>query len=245
MDKLSSIKKVDNLYNNIHACLEHELKNEYNDSIVSNLIIDINNIKNKLTILLDSDLIREHFALRSKDIIKGYDTNVMFDIIETFNLYNLTIIEYYKRIEYLKSNCIHNMDYFIDYYNKLNDEVIKLREVDNNLVSENVKLVIELNSIKDKQTSHSITQSMKVEALGSELADVKTQRDFLKGLIHKNKETFKELENIRLENIKLKNEIDYYEYKIQHFLDEKYLINNNYTEIKKELEFYKKKTIKY
>jgi hypothetical protein len=240
MGKLYTMDKIDNLYINAYKCLDCNLKNEYNDDIVSNLIIDINHMRNKLITLLENRVINDTYSLRNRKIIKGYNTNTILEIMETFHQYYSKNIEYHRRVEYLKSNCIRNIDYFMNHYNTLNNEIIKLKEVNGNLVLENDKLTNEINKIRNRQNSHSITQSIKVAALSDELSDVKTQRDFLKGLVNKNKDTFRELEYIQLENIKLKNEIDYYEYRIQHFLDEKYIINNKFNELKQELDFYKK-----
>lgn len=241
MGKLSTMDKIDNLYINAYKCLDCNFKNEYNDDIVSKLIVDINHMRNKLITLLENRIINDTYSLRNRKIIKGYNTNTIIEIMETFHQYYSKNMEYYRRVEYLKSNCIRNIDHFMNHYNTLNNEINKLKEVNDKLVSENSKLVNEINKIRDKQNSHAITQSMKVAALSDELSDVKIQRDFLKGLVNKNKDTFKELEYIQLENIKLKNEIDYYEYRIQHFLDEKYIINNKFNELKQELDMYKKR----
>ena len=105
---------INNLCNTISVDTR-EFQNEYNDSVIADIIHKMKEVEDKITkdkkqlIEMDSD-----YQLRA------YKTNVNIikrEIIECNTQYNHLIVDYYKRVCYLKNNCIRNTDMVLSIYN--------------------------------------------------------------------------------------------------------------------------------
>jgi len=223
--------------------VNHKLTNEYKDEHINTIISQINSIKDTISHLLDDveseNKSEDKYRLRNRTVASSTMASVKSNIINNYITYQSKMLEYFTRLDYLKSNCIRNMDYFIDWYDDTKKQLNLLQTEHHQLKVDFAKANTNHIHNENKLNSHCIEQSIKVTALIQELSDVKTQRDFLKGITIKNKETIielelknqessKELEMKNLDTIHNKHEIDNYEYEIQKILDErKYIIANN------------------
>jgi len=221
----------------------HKLTNEYNDAQITTIMDEIDIVKDTISNLLidiQSDNNSDNkYQLRNRTIMYSALETKKTDIIKNYLTYQSKMLEYYSRLDFLKSNCIHNTEYFIDYYNDTKKQLDTLNLEYDKLTIDSAKINTYHIENENKLNSHCIEQSIKVAALISELSDVKTQRDFLKGIVNKSKETINELEiknkqigneldMNNLYNINNNHKMDNYEYEIQKILDDrKYIIANN------------------
>ena len=221
----------------------HKLTNEYNDAQITSIMYEIDIIKDTLSKLLihikSENKSEDKYRLRSRNIVSLTVENLKSNIITNYLTYQSKMLEYYNRLDILKSNCIHNTEYFIDYYKDTKKQLDTLNLQYDKLTIDSAKVNTYHIENENKLNSYCIEQSIKVAALIEELSDVKTQRDFLKGIVNKSKDTINELEiNIKqinkelemnnLNNINNKHKMDNYEYEITKILDDrKYIIANN------------------
>jgi hypothetical protein len=227
----------------ININIYHKLTNEYNDAQITSIMYEIDIIKDTLSKLLidikSENKSDDKYRLRSRNILDSIVENLKSNVINNYLTYQSKMLEYYNRLDILKSNCIHNTEYFIDYYKDTKKQLDTLNLQYDKLTIDSAKVNTYHIENENKLNSYCIEQSIKVAALIEELSDVKTQRDFLKGIVNKSKETINELEiNIKqinkelemnnLNNINNKHKMDNYEYEIQKILDDrKYIIANN------------------
>ena len=227
----------------ININIYHKLTNEYNDAQITSIMYEIDIIKDTLSKLLidikSENKSDDKYRLRSRNILDSIVENLKSNVINNYLTYQSKMLEYYTRLDILKSNCIHNTEYFIDYYKDTKKQLDTLNLQYDKLTIDSAKVNTYHIESENKLNSYCIEQSIKVAALIEELSDVKTQRDFLKGIVNKSKETINELEiNIKqinkelemnnLNNINNKHKMDNYEYEITKILDDrKYIIANN------------------
>ena len=229
--------------NGIDICINinHQLLNEMDDTNISLLLAEITEIKNTIIKLINNIQSDDKYNLRNRTISTKNIECIKSNIINSYISYQNKLLEYYVRLNYLKSNCIRNNDHLVDWYNKTKKILNVLTIEHDNLKLNYEKANIDFIETQNKLNSHCIEQSIKVEVLNSELSDVKNQRDFLKGLNCKNKEVinnldkelkFKinELEAVNIEKIKNNHEIHNYSYEIDKILnDRKIIIDKNLT----------------
>jgi len=221
---------------NIH----HTIVNEFKDEHLNKIIQEINNTKDIIfQFLNDVKTNNDTYNLR-KRTVSNIDITKS-NLINSYILYQGKLLEYHMRLDYLKSNCIRNNDYLVELYNDTKKQLNLLNIEHDNLKLKYDKLNNDNVYNENKLKSFGIEQSVKLDALHSELTDVKTQRDFLKGLIKKNKhiifdleqqlnEKINELEKLNIENNKNNHQIQNYAYEIEKILnDRKYIIDNNVT----------------
>lgn len=232
----SSITNIKFYEQDIKIEIQDDLDKDFNDEKLKIILYDITTLKNYILILLNDLHDDQLYMSRQKTAINN---NIKTNILNYYVLYQNKIIEYYRRLDILKTTNIKNYDYLLDWYNNTKKEL-------NNLNIEYDKLKYDFDKYKkeysmndSKINSHCIEQSIKVEALNSELADVRNQRDFLKGLNNKNKEIInnlqkqlnekiKDYELLNIENINNNDKIDNHLYEFEKVLnDRKYIIDNN------------------
>jgi hypothetical protein len=265
---------IPNLFFNglsIDIDIYHKLVNEYNDEQIKIIMYKIDIIKDTISKLLiniqSENKSDDKYRLRNRNVMCSIIETKKTDIINNYITYQSKMLDYYNRLDILKSNCIQNTEYFIEYYKDTKNQLDTLNLEYDKLTIDSAKINTYHIENENKLNSHCIEQSIKVSALISELSDVKTQRDFLKGIVNKGKESINELEiknkqivseleMNNLNNINNKNKMDNYEYEIQKILDDrKYIIANNtllrgeFNELQKKLketltnlEFHKLKT---
>ena len=111
---------------NIISVDTREFQNEYNDSVIADIINKMKEVEDKITkgkkqlIEMDAD-----YQLRA------YKTNINIikrEIIECNTQYNHLIVDYYKRVCYLKNNCIRNTDMVLSIYTDASNELEILRK---------------------------------------------------------------------------------------------------------------------
>jgi hypothetical protein len=228
--------KIPNLILNgfsIDINFNHKLTNEYNDEQITTIMCEINIIKDTISKLL-IDIQSENksddnkYRLRSRNILGSVVENLKSNVINNYIRYQSKMLDYHTRLDCIKSNCIRNDEYLIDCYTQTKNELNLLNKEHHTLKVDYAKSNTHHILNENKLNSHSIEQSIKVAVLTEELADVKIQRDFLKGVVNKNKEIINELEIKNLDNINNKHKMDNYEYEIQKVLDKhRYNIANN------------------
>jgi len=230
-----SIQNINFFENEIKIIIQDDLSNEFNDEKLNIILNEIYSLKNSIIILLN-DIHEEHQYMSRQKTIKN--NNKKSNILNLYILYQNKIIEYYTWLNNLKTNCIKNYDYLVEWYDNTKKELNKVTSEYNKLKSEYDKYREEYLMNKNKRNSHSIEQSIKVEVLNSELSDVRTQMKFLKGINIKNKETIINLQKqlnekineydlLNIENIN-NNKIANSEYQLDKVLhDRKYIIENN------------------
>ena len=221
----------------------HKLTNEYNDEQIKIIMYEIDIIKDTISKLLiniqSENKSDDKYRLRNRNVMCSIIETKKTDIINNYITYQSKMLDYYNRLDILKSNCIQNTEYFIEYYKDTKNQLDTLNLEYDKLTIDSAKINTYHIENENKLNSHCIEQSIKVSALISELSDVKTQRDFLKGIVNKGKESINELEiknkqivseleMNNLNNINNKHKMDNYEYEIQKILDDrKYIIANN------------------
>ena len=249
------------LFSNIHLNgidiiinINHELSNEYSDQYTNTIINEISEIKNTIINLLNNVRNNDKYNLRKKTVSNLNIESVKSNIIINYINYQNKLLEYYIKLDNLKSNCIRNNDYLVDWYDNTKKQLNLLNIEHDNLKSIFEKVNNNYLQNENKFNNYCAEQKIKVDTLNSELSDVKTQRDFLKGGILKNKEVIyhldnklnekiKELEMCNIEHINNNHQIQNYGYEIENILnDRKYIIDNNlllreqFNELKKDFE---------
>jgi hypothetical protein len=220
--------------------IDFKIENEYNDQTLTIIIQQINDIKKTiLKFINDIETKNNTYNLRKKIVSNCNNTCAKSNLINSYILYQDKLLEYYTRLAYLKSNCIKNYDYLVDVYNDTKNQFNLLNIEHNNLKIMYDKLNENYIQKENKLNNLGIEQSLKLDALNSELSDVKIQRDFLKGLNQKNKQfiinyehqlqnKISELEELNIENINSHNQILNYAYEIEKILNhKKYVIDTN------------------
>lgn len=220
--------------------IDFKIENEYNDQTLTIIIDQINDIKNTiLKFINDIKINNDNYNLRKRTVSNLNNNCAKSNLINSYILYQDKLLEYYTRLAYLKSNCIKNYDYLVDLYNDTKKQFNLLNIEHNNLKIKYEKLNENYIQKENKLNNLGIEQSIKLDALNSELSDVKIQRDFLKGLNQKNKQfiiyyehqldnKISELEELNIENINSHNQIQNYAYEIKKILnDKKYVIDTN------------------
>jgi hypothetical protein len=220
--------------------INHSLENDYNDEVLNKFIKQINDIKTTIKKLLnESNMNNETYNLRKRIISQTNTETIKSDIINNYILYQSKLLEYHVRLDYLKTNCIKNNDYLLDWYNETKNKL-------NLVVIEYDKLKVMHETInknylqnENKLTNSYIEQTQKLDLLNKELCDIKIQRDFLKGINLKNKQIIMDLEKeinekkdlldkLNIENNKNYHQVQNYSYEIEKVLnDRKYIIDNN------------------
>ena len=227
--------KIPNLILNgvsIDINFNHKLTNEYKDEQITSIMCEINIIKDTLSKLLidfqSENKSNDKYRLRSRNNLGSILENLKSNVINNYIAYQSKMLDYHTRLDCIKSNCIRNDEYLIDWYKETKNELNLLNKEHHTLKVDFAKANTNNILNENKLNSHSIEQSIKVAVLTEELADVKIQRDFLKGIVIKNKEIINELEMKNLDNINNNHKMDNYEYEIQKVLDEhRYNIANN------------------
>ena len=227
--------KIPNLILNgvsIDINFNHKLTNEYKDEQITSIMCEINIIKDTLSKLLidfqSENKSNDKYRLRSRNNLGSILENLKSNVINNYIAYQSKMLDYHTRLDCIKSNCIRNDEYLIDWYKETKNELNLLNKEHHALKVDFAKANTNNILNENKLNSHSIEQSIKVAVLTEELADVKIQRDFLKGIVNKNKEIINELEMKNLDNINNNHKMDNYEYEIQKVLDEhRYNVANN------------------
>jgi hypothetical protein len=216
--------------------IKHVLINEYKDTQIEKIIDEICEIKNKILKLINDMETNDIYNLRKRVVSNLNTDSITTNIIHNYISYQNKLLEYHYRLDYLKSNCIQNNDYLVDLYNKTCKQLNLV-----NIEYENLKQIYDQTNNNYLQTEKK--QIIKMDALHSELADVIIQRDFLKGINQKNKETIIELEKqlneirvteierLNIENINYNNQIQFYSYEIQKLLNDRKEITENNTNL--------------
>jgi hypothetical protein len=225
-------------YNGVTISLniKHVLINELKDTQIEKIIEEICEIKNKILKLINDMETNDIYNLRKRVVSNLNTDSITTNIIHNYISYQNKLLEYHYRLDYLKSNCIRNSDYLVDLYNKTCKQLNLV-----NIEYENLKQIYDQTNNNYLQTEKK--QIIKMDALHSELADVIIQRDFLKGINQKNKETIIELEKqlneirvteierLNIENINYNNQIQFYSYEIQKLLNDRKEITENNTNL--------------
>jgi hypothetical protein len=223
----------------INININHELTNEYNDEKISNILKDISEIKVIIINLLNNIPKCIKYDLRKKNVINYNLDNIKSNIINNYTLYQNKLLDYYSQLDIHKTKCIQNNDYVIDCYNKTKKELNSLI-IKHDTLQLNYDQIIKANYDNEKKlNSYCVEQHIKVNALVNEVSDVTNQRNFLKGIIKKNKEVIinlekqlnekiKEYEQLNIDNINNNHIIQNYAYEFDKILNNrKNIIDNN------------------
>jgi chromosome segregation ATPase len=116
---------LNNLCNNISVDTS-EFQNEYNDSVIADIIHKMKELENEITNG------KKHLCGMEADYqLRAYKTNVNIikrNVIEYNTQYNDLVVDYYKRVCYLKNNCIRNTDMVVSIYTDASNELEILRK---------------------------------------------------------------------------------------------------------------------
>ena len=210
--------------------------NEYNDTIISEIIEHINEANNNIiNIKSQINNLELDYQLRAN---KKNTELLKRDLIYWNTQYHYLMEDYYKRLIYLKSNCIKNTDMFLGMYEDNKNELELMKNALTIMESKyNDKCYDYANLLKSNKNlnqdiknteNYSTEQSIKISCLEIELKD---KND----IISNNKK-------LEEHNIHLRNLINNLEFKIQDYRmnidnlenkikfykgEEKYLVENN------------------
>jgi chromosome segregation ATPase len=141
---------------NIISVDTREFQNEYNDSVIADIINKMKEVEDEITkgkkqlIEMDAD-----YQLRA------YKTNVNIikrEIIECNTQYNHLIVDYYKRVCYLKNNCIRNTDMVLSIYTDASNELEILRKKFNEKCAEYNQLNVKYQDYNVLKNEYSILE---------------------------------------------------------------------------------------
>jgi chromosome segregation ATPase len=105
---------INNLCNTISVDTR-EFQNEYNDSVIADIINKMKKVEDKIT-----KGKKQLIEMNTDYQLRAYKSNVnsiKHEIIECNTQYNDLVVEYYKRVCYLNNNCIRNTDMVLSIYN--------------------------------------------------------------------------------------------------------------------------------
>lgn len=116
---------LNNLCNNISVDTS-EFQNEYNDSAIADIIHKMKDLENKI-----ASGKRQLTEMGADYQLRAYKTNVNIvkrNVIECNTQFNDLVVDYYKRVCYLKDNCIRNTDMVLSIYTDASNELEILRK---------------------------------------------------------------------------------------------------------------------
>ena len=116
---------INNLCNNISVDTS-EFQNEYNDSVIADIIHKMKEVENEII-----NGKKQLTELCADYQLRAYKTNVNIvkrNVIEYNTQYNDLVVDYYKRVCYLKNNCIRNTDMVVSIYTDASNELEILKK---------------------------------------------------------------------------------------------------------------------
>lgn len=224
-----------------------EFQNEYNDNVIADIIHKMKELED--TIVKDKNKLIE---MNTDYQLRAYTSNtniIKREIIECNTQYNHLVVEYYKRVCYLKNNCIRNTDMVLSIYNNthakeldiLNKKCDEYNQLNasyqdyNALKNELNEKTVEYNQLKAKE-NYNNQQEIKLRALEVELGTKKIRDEHeIKSYKHKINSLETKLEAYMTHNKNFQNKIDTFENKIKSYIEnEKYYITT-YNESRKKI----------
>jgi len=157
---------LNNLCNTISVDTR-EFQNEYNDSVIADIIHKMKQVEN--TIIKD----QKHLMDMCADYqLRAYKTNVNIikrEIIECNTQYNHLVVEYYKRVCYLKNNCIRNTDMVLSIYNNTHAKEIDVLKADLNRTHQDYNILKNEYSLLEHRLNEINIEYNRVNTLCQEL----------------------------------------------------------------------------
>jgi DNA repair exonuclease SbcCD ATPase subunit len=254
---------LNNLCNNISVDTS-EFQNEYNDSVIDDIIHKMKELENEITNG------KKHLTDMCADYqLRAYKTNVNIvkrNVIECNTQYNDLVVDYYKRVCYLKNNCIRNTDMVVSIYTDASNELEIVRKKFNEKCAEYNQLNAKYQDYNELKNEYSLLeyrfnekcneckllatscqelkssenyytqQSMKLRALEIEL-DTKRIRDEheIKSYKHKINSLETKLETYMNHNKNYINKIDTLEDKIKSYKENEQYYIATYNESRKKI----------
>jgi chromosome segregation ATPase len=224
---------LNNLCNNISVDTS-EFQNEYNDSVIADIIHKMKEVENEIT-----NGKKKLIEMNTDYQLRAYTSNINSikrEIIECNTQYNHLVVEYYKRVCYLKNNCIRNTDMVLSICNDTHAKELKTIKAEVNTAYDKLKtLKAELNQktleYNQLKATENYNKQQEVE-LG-----MKKIRDEHEIKSYKNKITSLEtkMEAYTTHNKNCQNKIDTLENQIKSYAEnEKYYITT-YNESRKKI----------
>lgn len=127
---------LNNLCNNISVDTS-EFQNEYNDSIIADVIHKLKEVEDR--IVKDKKKLIE---MNTDYQLRAYTSNINSikrEIIEWNTQYNHLVVEYYKRVCYLKNNCIRNTDMVLSICNNTHAKELETLKAEMNTAYDELK----------------------------------------------------------------------------------------------------------
>ena len=246
---------LNNLCNNISVDTS-EFQNEYNDNVIADIIHKMKELENKITTGK-----RQLTEMDADYQLRAYKTNVNVvkrNVIECNTQYNHFVVEYYKRVCYLKNNCIRNTDMVLSIYNNTHAKELDVLKVELNKTYHEFNVLkneysllehrlneksIEYNQLKANE-NYNKQQEIKLRVLEVELGTKKIRDDHeSKSYKHKITSLETKIEAYMNHNKNFQNKIDTLENKIKSYTDnEKYYITT-YNESRKKINDFETKLL--
>ena len=253
---------LNNLCNNISVDTS-EFQNEYNESVIADIIHKMKEVENEIT------KGKKHLTDMCADYqLRAYKTNVNIikrNVIECNTQYNDLVVDYYKRVCYLKNNCIRNTDMVLAIYTdasneleilrkKFNDKCIEYNQLNASYQDYNVlrnecsmlehrlnEKTVEYNQLKAKE-NYNTQQEIKLRALEVDLGTKKIRDEHeVKSYKHKINSLETKIEAYMTHNKNFQNKINTLENTIKSYVEnEKYYIAT-YNESRKKINDFEKK----
>lgn len=244
---------LNNLCNTISVDTS-EFQNEYNDSVITDIINKMKELENKII-----NGKKQLTDMCADYQLRAYKTNVNIvkrNVIECNTQYNDLVIDYYKRVCYLKNNCIRNTDMVLSIYTdasndleifrkKFNEKCAEYNQLnvkyqDCNILKNDCSILehrlneknIEYNRVNTlcqelkANENYNKQQEIKLRALEVELGTKKIRDEHeIKSYKHKINSLKTKLEAYMTHNKNFQNKIDTFENKIKSYTEnEKYYI---------------------
>jgi chromosome segregation ATPase len=224
---------INNLCNTLSVDTR-EFQNEYNDSVIADIIRKMKEVEN--TIIKDQTKLSE---MNADYQLRAYISNINSikrEIIECNTQYNHLVVEYYKRVCYLKNNCIRNTDMVLSIYNDTHAKELDVLKADLNRTHQDYNILkAELNEktaeYNQLKAAENYNKQQEVELGTKKIRD----EHEIKSYKHKITSLETKLEAYINHNKNFQNKIDTLENKIKSYTEnEKYYIAT-YNESRKKI----------
>ena len=129
---------INNLCNNISVDTR-EFQNEYNDSVIADIIHKMKGLED--TIVKDKKKLIE---MNTDYQLRAYTSNINSikrEIIECNTQFNDLVVDYYKRVCYLKNNCIRNTDMVLSICNDTHAKELDVLKADLNRTQQDYNIL--------------------------------------------------------------------------------------------------------
>jgi chromosome segregation ATPase len=236
-----------NLCNNISVDTS-EFQNEYNDNVIADIIHKMKELENKITTGK-----RQLTEMDADYQLRAYKTNlniVKRNVIECNTQYNHFVVEYYKRVCYLKNNCIRNTDMVLSIYNNTHTKELDTLKAEMNKTYHDYNVLkneysilenrlneknIEYNQLKANE-NYNTQQEITLRALEVDLGTKKIRDEHeIKSHKHKINSLETKIEAYMNHNKHFQNKIDILENKIKSYAENEQYYIATYNESRKKI----------